>query len=598
MLRPYWPLFLCVPIALLLTLTPTSLNARQHPPSLSLESVNEAEWQAQGKPSTPLLVKLQVLLDRAHASPGEIDGTLGENTRKAIAAYAEMKGLEPTEQLTEQLWRAITESDAEPALVNYKITEKDTRGPFSKKIPEDFRAKAAMDRLAYTSPRELLAEKFHVSEDLLRKLNPGASFDKEGQEIIVAKVERDSLPGKISRLEVDATRQRVKAYGEGDKLVAIYPATVGSEDRPTPKGEFKVTKITENPVYHYDPALHLRGVHVNEKLDIPAGPNNPVGAVWIDLSAEGYGIHGTPDPDKISKSASHGCIRLTNWDALELAKHLSKGAPVLIEEGEKTGGLETPKQGSQHLAATEEPPLPERQPARGGPPTEETPLAPGQMTTIPWTETEIAEAKTKCSEALSSLTLNYEPLPPIKEGLCGAPAPILLKSLGLNPEVALDPPATVTCTLAKALSTWLNESVQPQAKALFNSSVTKLHVGSYTCRNRNGGADAPLSEHALANALDVSDFILASGERVAVIDSWPSDNPPLPVPNPDRTSSSTVSMQRVSVSLDDPERAFLKSVHDDACGVFGTVLGPGADEAHKSHLHLDMKERRGGSFCQ
>ena len=156
----------------------------------------------------------------------------------------------------------------------------------------------------------------------------------------------------------------------------------------------------------------------------------------------------------------------------------------------------------------------------------------------------------------------------------------------------------MTCTLAKALNTWLSESVQPQAKALFNSSVTKLQVGSYTCRNRNGGADAPLSEHALANALDISDFILASGERVAVIDSWPSDNPPLPVPNPDRTSSSTASMQRVAVRLDDPGRAFLKSVHDDACGVFGTVLGPGADEAHKSHLHLDMKERRGGSFCQ
>jgi peptidoglycan hydrolase-like protein with peptidoglycan-binding domain len=537
------------------------------------------------------------LLDRAHASPGEIDGTLGENTRKAIAAYAEMKGLEPTEQVTEKLWHAITESDAEPALVSYKIAEKDIRGPFSKKIPEDFRAKAAMDRLSYTSPRELLAEKFHMSEDLLRKLNPGASFDTEGQEIVVANVERDSAT-KISRVEVDATRQRVKAYGEGDKLVAIYPATVGSEDRPTPKGEFQVTKITENPVYHYDPALHLRGVHVNEKLDIPPGPNNPVGAVWIDLSAEGYGIHGTPDPDKISKSASHGCVRLTNWDALELAKHLSKGTPVLIEEGEKTGGLEAPNQGSLQLAENEEPPLPLPNPARSGQAKEQVPLAPGQMTTIPWTETEIAEAKTKCSEALSSLTLNYEALPPIKEGLCGAPSPILLKSLGHDPEVALDPPATVTCTLAKALSTWLNESVQPQAKALFNSSVTKLHVGSYTCRNRNGGADAPLSEHALANAIDISDFILASGERVAVIDSWPSDNPPLPVPNPDRTSSSTVSMQQVSVRLDDPERAFLKSLRDDACGIFGTVLGPGADEAHKSHLHLDVKERRGGSFCQ
>jgi len=493
-------------------------------------------------------------------------------------------------ELTEDLWRAITEGDAEPALVSYKITENDTRGPFSKKIPEDFRAKADMERLGYTSRRELLAEKFHMSQDLLRKLNPDAFFDKEGQEIVVANVERESTP-KISRVEVDATRQRVKAYGEGDKLVAIYPATVGSEDRPSPKGEFKVTKITENPVYHYDPSLNFRGVHVNEKLDLPPGPNNPVGAVWIDLSAEGYGIHGTPDPDKISKSASHGCIRLTNWDALELAKHLSRGTLVRIEEGEKTGGLEVPHQGSEQLAAS----APQRNPVTD---TEQKPIAPVQMTTIPWTEAEIAGAKAKCSEALASVTLDYEPLPPIKEGLCGAPAPILLKAVGQDPEVALDPAATVTCTLAKALSTWLNESVQPQAKASFNSSVTKLHVGSYTCRNRNGGATLPLSEHALANALDISDFVLASGKRVPVVDGSPSDDPPLPAPNPGRTSSSTVPMQQVSARLDDPERAFLKSVRDDACGIFGTVLGPGADEAHKSHLHLDAKERRGASFCQ
>src|ERR1044071_3701877 len=317
-------LTLCISLALLLALPAKGLAARQRSPSLSLESVNDAAWQAQAKPSTTLLVKLQVLFDRAHASPGEIDGTLGENTRKAIAAYAEMKGLEATAQLTTELRRTVTQNDIEPALITYKITEKDTSGPFAKKIPEDFRAKAAMDRLSYTSPRELLAEKFHMSQDLLRKLNPGASFDKEGQEVVVANVERDSAP-KISRVEVDATRQRVKAYDEGDKLVAIYPATVGSEDRPSPKGEFKVTKITENPVYHYDPSLNFRGVHVNEKLNIPPGPNNPVGVVWIDLSAEGYGIHGTPDPDKISKSASHGCIRLTNWDALALAKHVSKG---------------------------------------------------------------------------------------------------------------------------------------------------------------------------------------------------------------------------------------------------------------------------------
>jgi hypothetical protein len=276
----------------------------------------------------------------------------------------------------------------------------------------------------------------------------------------------------------------------------------------------------------------------------------------------------------------------------------SKGMPVVIEDDEKTRGLEAPSQASQlRFAASEKMPLPERNPSRNCIP-KQAPLAPGEMATIPWSEAEIAEAKAKCSEALSSLSLDYKPLPPIKEGLCGAPAPILLKALGQEPEVALDPPAIVTCTLAKALSTWLNESVQPQAKASFNSSVTKLHVGSYSCRNRNGGADQPLSEHALANALDISDFILSSGERVAAVDSWSSDNPPMPVPNPDRTSSSAVSMQRVSVRLDAPKGVFLKSIHDDACRVFGTVLGPGADEAHKSHLHVDMKERRGGSFCQ
>ena len=345
-----------------------SLEGRLQAQGLTMASVNEAEWQNGVKPSTPLVVKVQVLLDRLHASPGVIDGERGENTRKAIAAFSEMKGLDPTEQINEQLWRVLAEADRDPVLTTYKITEEDARGPFSKKIPEDYRDKAALDLLGYTSPEELLAEKFHMSEDLLRKLNPGISFDKPGQEIVVANVERKSLPGKITRVEVDGKRQFLKAYGRDDKLVAIYPVTVGSEDRPSPKGEFEVTKITEDPVYQYDPALALRGVHVNEKLTIPPGPNNPVGAVWIDLSAEGYGIHGTPDPDKVSKAASHGCIRLTNWDALELAKHLSKGTPVLIEDGEKTGALQAPSRALQQtpssFAAADATPVPERNPAR------------------------------------------------------------------------------------------------------------------------------------------------------------------------------------------------------------------------------------------
>jgi peptidoglycan hydrolase-like protein with peptidoglycan-binding domain len=586
----------------LLVLPASNLEAGQQAENLTMASINEAEWQHEAKLSPALLVKLQVLLDRAHASPGVIDGTLGENTRKAIAAFSGMKGLDPTEQVHEDLWRALVEADSEAALITYKITEKDARGPFSKNIPEDFRKKAAMDWLGYTSPEELLAEKFHMSEDLLRKLNPSASFDKPGQEIVVANVEHKSVPGKISRVEVDAKRQFLKAYGGDDKLVAIYPVTVGSEDRPSPKGEFEVTKITEDPVYQYDPALDLRGVHVKEKLKIPPGPNNPVGAVWIDLSAEGYGIHGTPDPDKVSKAASHGCIRLTNWDALELARHLSKGAPVAIHDGEKTGALQGQGGNFQQigslLAGADATPIPERNPARSHSANEQTPPSPGEVVTIPWSEIEIAAAKAKCTEMLSSVSVDYEPLPPLKEGLCGAPAPILLKSVGSRPKVVIDPPATVTCTLAKALSDWLTQVVQQEAKSMFDSAVTKLHAGSYACRNRNGALNQGLSEHALANAIDISDFVLDSGEQVAVARSWHDDAPPPPMPKPGRVSGETFpTVKLASLTTDDNERGFLKSIQAAACARFGTVLGPGADEAHKSHLHLDMKQRRGASFC-
>jgi lipoprotein-anchoring transpeptidase ErfK/SrfK len=344
-----------------------------------------------------------------------------------------------------------------------------------------------LERLGYATAEELLAEKFHMSQQLLRKLNPGASFDKAGQEVVVANVERSSLSGKISRIEVDSQQQRVLAYDKDHNVVAIYPATVGSEDRPSPEGKFKVTKITENPVYHYDPSLRLRGVHVQEKLNLPPGPNNPVGAVWINLSAEGYGIHGTPDPDKISKSASHGCIRLTNWDALELARNVSKGTPVVITRSVKIGQAELTSVPAGQLQPDVEPqvdtpPLPEQNPARAHRQARQTLPPPEEVPTQPWTDAEIIAAKAKCTEALSTLKLDYEPLPPIKEGLCGAPAPILLKSLGGDIRVKINPPATVDCTLARALNRWLDEIVQPKAKELFASPVTRLENASWPMR--------------------------------------------------------------------------------------------------------------------
>ena len=203
-------------------------------------------------------MKLQVLLDRAHASPGEIDANRGENTRKAVIAFREMRGLGGGEQIDERLWRALADNDREAALVTYTITAKDVSGPFIEKVPKDYREKASLKRLSYTSAQELVAEKFHMSEKLLRQLNPNAAFDRAGTEIVVANVQREELPRKVTRVDVDATRQRVLAYDKDDTVVAVYPATVGSAERPSPSGEFKVAGVAENPTYHYDPSLNLR----------------------------------------------------------------------------------------------------------------------------------------------------------------------------------------------------------------------------------------------------------------------------------------------------------------------------------------------------
>jgi hypothetical protein len=276
-------------------------------------------------------------------------------------------------------------------------------------------------------------------------------------------------------------------------------------------------------------------------------------------------------------------------------------------------------------------PTPARNPARVEAPVVEAPVLPGDAPTLPWTDREVTAAKAECTKILAGLTLDYEALAPIKEGMCGAPAPILLKALGSEPKVEIDPPATVTCALAAGLSAWLSKTVQPEARALLGAPVVKLHnATSYACRNRYGGETTPLSEHALANALDVSEFVFQSGERVTVLASWPHVVvvPPLPLPNPTRVAavgdppvSSITPIGRSIVTAakakrnalpqpppvagppspdpaSDGKSEFVRTVHDDACHIFGTVLGPEANDAHKNHFHLDMKARRHSAFCE
>jgi hypothetical protein len=285
------------------------------------------------------------------------------------------------------------------------------------------------------------------------------------------------------------------------------------------------------------------------------------------------------------------------------------------------------------------PPLPDRNPLRptkpvAAPAVEEKPVLPGEQPTVPWTEAEIEAAKAKCKELLTGDPLDYEILPPIKEGICGTPAPVLLRAVGTDPKVTINPPATLSCPMADVLGEWLRDTVQPEAKKLFGSTVVKIqNATSYACRNRYGGDATPLSEHALANALDVSEFVLANGERITILDDWPKvvETPPPPEANPKRAPEDKESVTASKPAPDgktvkaankpavtpakaesdappspppvakepemDREAQFVTFLHEDACRRFGTVLGPDANAAHKNHFHLDMKKRRKG-FCE
>jgi len=300
--------------------------------ALTMEAVNAAEFvegeqapEVKGKPD-PLILKTQVLLDRAHASPGVIDGLKGENVEKAIRAFETMQGLEADGALDAEVWKRLT-GNAGPVLVEHTITEEDLSGPFVEAIPADYSEMAEMERLAYTSPEEMFAERFHMDIDLLKALNPDADFSKPGTRIIVADP-GEPASAKVARLVADKATGQLLGHDAEDRLVVGYPATIGSEETPSPSGTHEVTAIAPNPTYTYDPEVNFQQGDNTEKLTLPPGPNGPVGSMWIDLSEPTYGIHGTPEPSKIDKTRSHGCVRLTNWDAEELARLVEKGVPV------------------------------------------------------------------------------------------------------------------------------------------------------------------------------------------------------------------------------------------------------------------------------
>lgn len=297
----------------------------------SLDNLNKAEWSDNlEKGYLPVYAKLQVLLSRHYSSSGAIDGTWGLNTVKAISAFQIMKGLSGDGVLDANTWRLLNEVTTQPTFIEYTITAQDLKGPYVQSIPADYAEQSKMKGLYYTRVTEMLGEKFHMDELFLQKINSGASFNKVGEKIIVANVQ-NILPSNTKTIIAHKGSKQLYLLDQQNKMIASFPATIGSEDNPSPSGMHTISSIVSNPHYSYNPNNFIQGKNLKH-LSLPPGPNNPVGSIWIGLSRPSFGIHGTPNPALISKTSSHGCIRLTNWDANNLSKIVRKRMTVKFLE--------------------------------------------------------------------------------------------------------------------------------------------------------------------------------------------------------------------------------------------------------------------------
>lgn len=273
------------------------------------------------------ILTAQVLLDRSRHSPGVIDAVMGGNTRRAVRYYREAHGLPASDQVDAELMRSLISTQTGDVFRSYTISADDVDGPFSPEV-SDFAEMAEMERIGWVSPTEMLAERFHMDQDLLLALNPDADFSRAGTRITIVSHGDNQLPSAVSRIEIRKADDMVVALDAEGAILASYPATIGSDQFPSPSGTMRVSAVAPEANYTFTPAGRDWGP--DEALVIPPGPNNPVGGIWIDLTREGYGIHGSPDPQLIGKTASHGCVRLTNWDAQELASAVEEGVEVVF----------------------------------------------------------------------------------------------------------------------------------------------------------------------------------------------------------------------------------------------------------------------------
>ena len=304
---------------------------------ISMESVNTNKQYTplSGDVSGPSVFRAQLLLDRTQFSPGIIDGKWGKNTEKAVYWFQKKESLPATGQVDQKTYQRFIEraGSTDKLVIEHELSEKDVSGPFVK-IPSDIYEKAKMECMCYESLTEKLSEKFHITPGLLQQLNPKVKLDelKAGDKIIAPNLPPvEENPKKdVDRIIVSDGGHYVHALDAQKNILAHYPTTLGSDYNPSPSGEYKINSVTEKPTWHYQPKLLNEGSGKNAM--IPPGPNNAVGMVWMDLSKPHFGIHGTSAPETIGYATSHGCIRLTNWDAIALGRRVKAGTPVEFKD--------------------------------------------------------------------------------------------------------------------------------------------------------------------------------------------------------------------------------------------------------------------------
>jgi len=279
----------------------------------------------------PVVARVQILLDRARFSVGVIDGKANRNTALALHWFQKSQNLPATSVLDTATYnRLVAVAGATPPVVQVTLDADMLKGPFVV-LPKGVYEQEKLRCLCYASVTEMLAERYHATLEMMRRLNPGVGFAalRPGDRIWVPAVEFGAGPAKrVARIRVSKSGNYVHAFATDGSLLYHFPSTLGSKYDPSPNGRFSVTGIAWDPVFRYDPKLFSDIPDHRPKARLPPGPNSPVGVVWIALSRDHVGIHGTPSPETIGFASSHGCVRLTNWDATRLARSAPKGTPV------------------------------------------------------------------------------------------------------------------------------------------------------------------------------------------------------------------------------------------------------------------------------